>query len=449
MIRLRQILITVRGQLWLLPAFMTLIALGLAYVMLSQRFNWTQFGDTDLWWLFSGDAATARNLLSTLLSGMMTITSLVVSMTFVILTLAANQLGPRLIWRFIEDRQIQSIIGLFLGTIFYIVIVLRTLDDQLARAAVPHLAVTVGTVLTLACLFALLFYVHKIAHSIVADNVVEHVARRLHESLNDILPDKEDAPPPPVEEELPPHAAWISIGEAGYIQTIDYNVLVDVANEYDAILRVPVRAGHFLLRTGNHVEIRSDSPINGRAVKKIRKAFVIGPERNATQDLEFSFRQLVEVALRALSPGINDPFTAIAVVDRLGEAIEAIQMRAQVPGRLRDEKGHLRVIASHSETIGLVDACFDQIRQASREKPALLIHIADTLGKLAGVLTDEGSREAALRQLDSLAQAAEGLPFPYDKDEALRRIDAARVSIVASEPDPPPKQRHPTPTDGV
>lgn len=168
-----------QGRLWLIPAFMSLSAPALAYVLLGPGIDlFERF--TDRWWLYSGDAGTARDLLSTLLAGMITMTSLVVSITVVVLSLAANQLGPRLIYNFIEDRRIQAVIGLFVATILYTLLALRTIGGELGgEAAVPHVVVTVASVLTVSCIFALLFHVNLIAHSIVSDTIVREVADAL------------------------------------------------------------------------------------------------------------------------------------------------------------------------------------------------------------------------------------------------------------------------------
>lgn len=433
MTRLRNFLVLIRGQLWLVPALMSVGALLLAYLMLSPTLGFQYLAKAELWWLFSGDAGTARDLLSSLLSGMMTMTSLVVSMTFVTLTLAANQLGPRLIWNFIEDRQIQVVLGLFLAAIFYVVVVLRSIDDSLGPDSVPHIAVTTATALTLACLFALLFYVHKIARTIIADTVVERVSSTLLHSFDDLLPKEEKFIAEYSEQDLPDHSCWISLGKAGYIQTIDYDHLVGIAGKHGLVLRVTVRAGHFLLQSGEHVEVLSADPIGPEISHKIRSSFIIGPERNAAQDLEYSFRQLVEVALRALSSGIKDPFTVLAVIDHLGQALECLLGKSPQAEAIYDEEDRLCVIASRSDAAGLVEASFGQIRQSASDQPAILIHMADTIGKLSKATDTSTIRKALLLQLDGLEQAGGKLPFSHDRAETLKRIAEARTCVEPSQ----------------
>jgi uncharacterized membrane protein len=273
--RIRNVVILLRGQLWIIPLILGILALALAYWVIA--FGPSVLADKDngeLWWLYGGDAGSARGLLSSLLSGLMTMTSLVVSVTFVILTLAANELGPRLIPIFMGDRQIQTVLGLFLGTILYVLVVLRSLDETLGPGGVPHVAVTIGSALTVICLFALLFYVHKVARAIVADSVVARVAEDLHNNVHDMLPEmakSDDAVP----EDIPPSAGIVSLGRSGYIQVIDYNRLVSVACREDALLQVNVQAGHFVLKGGEHVAVHAERLLGDEAAEAIRDAFVV------------------------------------------------------------------------------------------------------------------------------------------------------------------------------
>ncbi len=430
MTRLRNILAHLRVQLWLLPALITALAGGLAYLMIEYGAALFSGVESDVWWLYSGGPDSARDLLSSFLSGMMTMTSLVVSITFVILTLAASQLGPRLISMFVADRQIQAVLGLFLGTILYVIIVLRTLDETLGEHGVPHAAVTLASVLTVACLFALLFYIHKITRSLVADNVVAAVGQNLENDLREILRDEAAGAPAHVDLEGGP--VWpLALRTSGYIQVVNYSRLVDIAQRNDAIFEIKVRAGHFLLSSGEHVRVHGPR-LSEECEAEIRNAFVIGSSRTPAQDIEHGIRQLVEIALRALSPGINDTFTAIAVIDRLGAALEQIFTRALQPSVLKDEDGVVRVVALRSDAPGLVDASFDPIRQSGAGVPAVLIRIADVLGQLAPVLDADDASDAVLEQLAKLAESARlGGLAARDLDDVLRRIAEAQAAIVS------------------
>ncbi len=428
--RIRNLAALFRAQLWPVPAVFIVAAGLLAYLLLEYG---ATLGTDGHWWLYSGDAATARDLLGSLLSGLMTMTSLVVSVTFVILTLAANQLGPRLIAIFMADRQIQSVLGLFIGTILYVILVSRTLNDALGTDGVPHLAVSAASSLTILCLLALLFYIHKVARLIIADNVVETVARELRATLGAILPDGRQAERP-----VPPGLAAgagidLSIGTPGYVQVIDYDALKAVAADADIVMVVHVRAGHHVLGEGSHVSVHGTAKLSDERADAVRAAFTVGSERTPAQDPEHGIRQMVEIATRALSPGTNDPFTAIAVIDRLGPALEDVIRFGTQPRALFGDENALRILANRSDLPGILAAALHPIRQAGANHPAILIRLARLLGDLAYVAParDEPSLRAQLARLRETLDTGDFPPVDRGDvasslDDAGRRLDAIR-----------------------
>lgn len=401
--RLRNVLVVLRARLWLIPCAMSLAA-AVAARLLSRLDDAAWFADPEAWWYFGGDADTARDLLSTLLSGMITMTSLVISITMVVLTLAANQLGPRLIWNFVRDRQIQAVIGLFFATIAFILVVSRSITAQ----DVPAAAVTAATALVTACLFALLFHIDKVASSIIADNVIDDVATALLGAVDALMESRTDEPaseaPPPARARHP-----VSLARSGYVQVVEYDRLRDWAAEHDALVEIDVRAGHFLLPGGEHLRVVADVPPGREDLDFIRRSFVLGTQRTATQDVEYAIRQLVEIAVRALSPGINDPTTASSASHRLGEAIERL-MACRLDGILRkhDADGTLRVIGVQPDFRGLVDAALNQLRQAAaaRGNEAVLIGLCTLLGQLAASARSDAQIDALATHLDMLAGSA-------------------------------------------
>jgi uncharacterized membrane protein len=431
--RIRNFLMQLRTQLWALPALFLIGASGLAFLLLQYGEEWTSDAAAGSWWLNSGEPSTARDLLSSLLTGMMTMTSLVVSVTFVILTLSANQLGPRLISIFMRDRQIQSVIGFFIGTILYLILVLRSLTDDPASNGAPHLAVTAGSVLTVLCLLALLFYIHKIASSIIADNVVQAVFTEFRSTLEEILPDE-----PSEEDHLAAGASagasWpIGIDKVGYIQVVQYDRLVELAAKRDLFIEVKVRAGHYLLRQGCHVVVHAAGEPETDLIDAIRAAFTVGPNRTPAQDPEHGIRQLVEIATRALSPGTNDPFTAKAVIDRLGAILEEFFAHGLQPRVLRDAEGRVRVRADRSDIAGILDEAFHPIRQAAFSHPSILIHMIGAVGQLAAATCQASQREALSEQLDRIAEIATRQAIAEsDSRDILAAIEAARRELASA-----------------
>src|SRR5690554_4616902 len=218
------LLTRLRASLWLIPAAMCAMLWGLAYALVFTPLGFPGVEAGKHWWLFSGDSDTARELVSAILSGIITMTSLVVSITMVVLSLASGQLGPRLIDNFLRDRQIQVVLGLFTGTVFYCLFVLRSINEELGNDYVPHIAITTATVLAMLCLLALLFYVHKIARSIVADTVVSQVADSLESAI------LREARNGPSGEHVLPRGQYaltipLSLDESGYVQVIEFDRL--------------------------------------------------------------------------------------------------------------------------------------------------------------------------------------------------------------------------------
>ena len=167
--RLLNLWFRLRTSLWFIPILMTLGAGAIAVLALRIDSDLLPEGER-VWWLYSGNPESASDLLSTLLSSIITMATLAISITMVVLTLAASQLGPRLIRSFIGNRRTQASLGFFIMTIVYLLLVYRRVDDSMAADNVPHVAITMGSVLSLVCVFLLLFYVHHLASSIVSEH---------------------------------------------------------------------------------------------------------------------------------------------------------------------------------------------------------------------------------------------------------------------------------------
>jgi uncharacterized membrane protein len=406
--------------LWFLPALISVAGSALAIAMLRLDAAYPR-GNERLWFLYTGDADSARDLVAALLSGMITMTALAVSITMVVLTLAAGQLGPRLIRKFISDRVTQGVLGLFIATILYLLIVLRTIHGDFG---VPHAAVTLGSTLAGASLFVLLFFVHKLARSTNSDSVVEAVADDLQRGITARLREGEpDTPPAPA---APEDAAWISSGASGYVQAIDLDELVGAAQEAEAVLHVLVRPGHFVLAEARCVAAAPAKACSDALRDRVRAAFVVGKQRTPGQDLEYDVRQLVEIALRALSPGINDPFTAIAVIDHLSAGLARIFALALEPALVKDARGAVRVVRSVSDYAGLVGAAFDQIRESAGGKPSILIRLSEALERLAVEARSPEQRAALLDQIEKVWRAGQrSIGEGRDLEDLARRHRAA------------------------
>lgn len=413
-----------KNSLWFVPLLMSIAAIALALSLTSRA-----SAPPDIPFLrpllFNGDVDSARSLLSALLSAMITMSTLVVSITMVVLALAAAQLGPRVIRYFMGDKVTQLALGVFISTILYILVVLRGLNEE---RDFSDLAVTVATVLSGFCVFVLLFFIHRLSTSIMADNVVQRVNQGFIKSIHAILPERhrgDDRVPV-----MPKDRAWIEFEGQGYIQAFDGKKLLAAAKAADVVIWLRVRPGHYLLPRGEQIAVTPEAACDPALVEEIRRAVLLGGERTPAQDLEFSIRQLVEIGLRALSPGINDPFTAIIVLDYLMGGLAIIFGRGLEHPIQRDDDGALRLVRLISDEEGLVGAAFNQLRQAGRSKPAILLHMTDNIAALAPFVRYDSQRQPLLLQIDAIATSAQESDWiAADLSDLNNRLGRARAAL--------------------
>ncbi len=434
---------SLRANFWFVPTVMVAgaVALSLVTINLDKAAAYDNWIAT-LGWTFTRGPEGSRAVLATVAGSMMTITSVTFSITIVALQLASSQFGPRLLRNFMRDRGNQLSLGTFIATFAYCLLILRTVNGTEGQQFVPHISVTVGLILALTSLGVLIYFIHHAAASIQAENVIANVGRDLDQAIARLYPEcigvgpqetmKEGTPPPGFDRESRPVAA----GRSDYLQNIDVDRLMDLARQHDLVIGVPHRPGKFLVAGGDLARVWPGDRLDDGIADGVRGAFYLGPLRTLTQDVEFAIDQLVEIAVRALSPGVNDPFTAMNCVDRLGAALVVLAGR-EIPSAYRyDEDGRLRVIADASTIEGIVDAAFDQVRQAARTDAAVTIRLLETMATVASRAPDEVWRCALRRQAEMVHRGGQqALPEEGDRrvaDDRLRDV----LRALGSEPPP-------------
>lgn len=413
-----------RSSLWALPLLMMAVAAVAAVLAVHVP---VRSGDDPVWFLYSGDAEDAPQFLSNLVTAMITMATLAVSITMVVLTLAAQQLGPRLIRSFMADRRTQITLGLFVATVVYLLLVLRTSYGATDR--VPNLAVTGGTVLVLVCLVALLVFVHHLARSIIADTTIDRVGAALDRDVERLLPEAGD-----VTDVLPAalprgSGAQFLLHASGYVQSINHDGIVECAREMGAVVELEVKPGRHVIAGGGAGWITPPHAATEALRERIATCVVTGGERSSVQDLETSIRHLVEVALRALSPSVSDPFTAIAVVDRLTESLAKIMQRGSPRCVWRDQDGTVRLLMPATTFADIVEEAFRQIRQHSHDQPAVLIRLVESFGKL---LEQANADQRAVLE-EKLAIVVETGRGSIQQEKDLAALEAAAAAALKSD----------------
>jgi len=358
-------------------------------------------GDDPVWFLYSDNAEDAPQFLSNLVTAMITMATLVISITMVVLTLAAQQLGPRLIRSFMADRRTQATLGLFVATVIYLLLVLRSVSGSVEQ--VPNLAVTGGTVLVLLCLVALLIFMHHLARSIIADNIIDRVGADLDADIGRILPDADFTQASPPDKRPSETGAPLTLTSSGYVQALNHNKIVEIAKEADALIEISFKPGRHVVEGTRFAWTAPAEAASEELRDRVESCLMLGGERASVQDMETSIRQLVEVALRALSASISDPFTATAVIDRLTISLAKIMRRGPAQTIWTDDDDTVRLLAPNSSFGDSVEEAFRQIRQHGHDEPAVLIRLVESLGQLLA-LADDDQRLILEKQIEMVLE---------------------------------------------
>lgn len=393
-------------------------------------------------WIYSGGAEGASAVLGTVASSMMTVTGLVFSMTLLTLSLASSQFGPRLLRNFMRDTTNQFVLGTFVATFIYSLLVLRTIRRADEVAFVPHFSVTLGVAFSLASLGVLIYFIHHISISIQADEIIARVAHDLMEQIDREFPkeptrgdgDSEQPSHGSVPDPVEADGKSMDSRREGYLQYTDMKALMALAVSSDLLLRLERRPGQYVVRGRPLAVAWPRDRIADDAASGILSSFSLGTSRTAGQDVEFSLHQLVEIAVRALSPGINDPFTAVTCVDRLGSALSLLTERS-MPSRYHyDDAGQLRIIAQEISFADVTDAAFNQIRQNSESTAAVTIRLLETLATIAVNARRPADKAAILRHAEMVARGAErSLPEAEDRRVVMEHLSAVQNALAPRE----------------
>jgi uncharacterized membrane protein len=393
-----------RESLWFLPMLLAISGGILSWFALGVKAEPLEGFIIFKWLMQDAGPRHAHNLLASLLASMITMTSLVVSLTMVVLTLSVRQLGPRLIGYVMGSTVTQCILGVFIGTIVYLLLTLRVIHQDMPSDAVPHFATALGSLLSLLSIFLLLFFIHHLGRSIVADEVIQRIGLTLECDLKAYADDYAAAETDIMTSSGP--STPILASRSGYIQVIDYKRLVSGLEACDGQLVFEVRAGqHVLSGTVCGWLFCEDKTLPAKTIDSFVNSVTIGDHQVAGQDIEFGLRRLVEIALRALSSGENEAYTAIRVIDQLGRALTpATSLRAE-RRMFMDNAGKVRLSIPRSTFSALLDASFREIRQSSNN-PSIHVRILETLTGLAAGASDEAHAPIKAQGLKLWSSAA-------------------------------------------
>lgn len=433
--RILQLLESLRTSLWFVPTFMMSAATALAFGL--PRFD-RDYVDTDGLlgpWVYGGGPEGARQVLSTIAGSMITVAGVVFSVTIVALSLASQQFGPRMLRNFMTDRGTQVVLGTFTSLFLYCILVARTIRSGDESARVPHLSITVAVLLAAIALLVLVYFIHHVSRSIQADSIISRVGRELDAAIDQAHAEAGESARG---DEPLPDRGWVPVEAraTGYVQAIDSWQIVREAFARGAVVRFRRAPGEFVF---DRASLADATPVEAVGDGEwIRAAVAVGPIRTPTQDLEFSVSRLVEMALRALSPSLNDPFTADACIDRLASGFARAAEGDLPTGRFTDGEGTLRLVVPLTSLERIADASFHPIRQASARLPAVALHLLSRLAQVIRATSSEPGRQLLLRHAVLVRRSLESSGLDPADLEAIDGRFRDVLEAMAAEPESPP-----------
>ncbi len=432
-----------RTNLWLVPVLQTIaitLLFGITYAVDRSAYDgWFKLPN----WVLNGSADSARVVLATIAAAIITVVGIVFSITIVALTLASTQFGPRMLRNFVRDPGTQLSLGTFVASFCYAMLALVSVGGGVHGDFVPHLSITVTFMLTLADVAILIFFFNHIATMIqlpmmiasIATTIVDEVAAMDRASSFGV-----GAARGPSDVELltrfAESGAPIRTPRSGYLQVIRHDVLLKIATKANAVVQLPHRPGHFMV-AGQVIAWVWPPEAAASVEERLALGHVAGAYRTLAQDISFGLDQLVEIALRALSPAINDTFTGMTCVDWIADCLCRISSTWRPQRIRRDSDGNIRVIAFQPDFERLVERTFDTIRQAAVGMPAIMIRQLDAVAKILEQVPDGAKRTALIRQAEAIQRSnLATVPDPSDRDDVTARYEAvmAMVNPAATPP---------------
>src|SRR5271165_112182 len=425
-----------RTNLWLVPIVQTLavvLLFALTYTVDRMAYD----GIIRLpSWVLNGSADSARAVLATIAAAIITVVGIVFSITIVALTLASTQFGPRMLRNFVRDPGTQVSLGTFVASFSYATISLVSVGGGPHGDFVPHLSITVTFILTLVDVATLIFFFNHIAAMIQLPVVIARIAGTLAVEIANLdrgesygVGAARGASREELLAKLAESGAPIRTPRSGYLQVIRHDILLKIAVKADAVVQLPYRPGHFVV-AGQVIALVWPPEAAPAVAERLALGHVSGAYRTLPQDISFGFDQLVEIALRALSPAVNDTFTGMTCVDWIGDCLCRISTSWRPQRIRRDAEGHIRVIAYQPDFERLVERTFDTIRQAAVGMPAIMIRQLEALAKVIEQIPDRGQRTALIRQAEAIQRSnLATVADPSDRDDITERYEAVMAMV--------------------
>lgn len=414
-----------RTRLWFLPAVLVSCAVALALILIEVELHadWQERFPR----LFGAGAEGARGMLSTIAGSMITVAGVTFSITVVALALASGQYTSRILRNFMRDRATHTVLGIFLGVYAYCLIVMRTIRGGDEGAFVPSVAVLGSVVLAFVGIGFLIFFIHHVSSAIQASSIIAGAATETLDAVDRLFPTGFGEPDDTAANDTAAYEGtiWTSVpaAQTGFVQRADLDALLRFAVESETTVKMERGIGEFATAGAPLLSIAASAVPDADATRQLNAAYSVGRHRTIVQDAGYGIRQIVDVALKALSPGINDTTTAVECVDYLG-AILAQAARRRIETPCRREQGKLRLMVRGPSFEGFLDSAFDQIRQNAAANVAVLTRLLQILETVGLATVDPQRRLAVWKHAELIANMADRtIAEPSDREAVLICLD--------------------------
>jgi uncharacterized membrane protein len=412
-----------RSPLWLWPAVTSMVALGAGAgagrVRLPTRLGW-------LAWPGGTDAAVS--FLQMIAGSVITVMTLTFSVTVVALQLASQQFSPRLLRDFVRDRVIKAVLAVLLGTLVFAATVLRGLND---RAPLPDTALLSASVMAVAAVAAVLAFVTHMTRVLRVDTMMRTVHEETDRAIECFYPAYGDPRPRSPRELNLDTAAGVTVHvpRSGFVRMIDVAALVKAASRHEAVIRVEARPGDHVVLGTPLATVWSPPGETRSCAGAVTDAVEIGYERTVEQDAAFGFRQLTDIAVKALSPAVNDPVTAAHAVGHLADLLVKLMGRRLGATLHQDRNGVGRVVVPDRDLPYYLDNVCGPIRRYGRAEPTVLIALLRMLRDGATAVRDDDQRAHLGRQTDLIVAELDDQPQGHDTATVRAMADRVRQAV--------------------
>jgi len=416
---LRSALYAMRGGFLIRPL---LIALAFGAVGAILSFAEEYVPELDAWIpevLFPAhqDPQVALSILAGIATSIMTVVSIVFAILLMTLTLASTQFSPRILVSFVRDRATQWTLGIFLGTFSYCMAALPSVRS-LPKPYVPVLTVLIAMVLALVCVGWLIFFINHISRSISVNHIVDRIAGEALFVIDQLMPHPRGTYERSGLPTLPRQGRErvIVSRKSGYVRFLDVAFLVECAKSFGVQITLDRRVGHFVPAGAPLLRVVDAGRVTPEREARLLTAIDIGPTRTMQQDVEFGIIQIVDIALKAISPAVNDPTTAINCIDQLSRIMIVWASRAAPRSGLYGPPYVLRVVVPWISYEGLLDTAFEQIRHYAKSDIAVSLRLLRAFDDMAVAGASQDELQSLIRRARRVVQGCE---LNLDNDDVL------------------------------